>query len=66
MLDKHFEELIKFCKNSGYGTPAKTILHNGAVLIEVSQVKVFGWNRETVNLLFLAPSGYPAAQPDCF
>jgi hypothetical protein len=25
-----------------------------------------GWNRDVVTILFLAPPGYPAAQPDCF
>lgn len=25
-----------------------------------------GWNRQVSGILFLAPPGYPAAQPDCF
>ena len=40
---------------------------SGACLIEVPGYKLpCGWNREVVTLIFLAPPGYPAAQPDCF
>lgn len=44
-----------------------TILSNGAHLIAVDNVHLpEGWNREKVTLLFVAPPGYPSAQPDCF
>jgi len=40
---------------------------SGAYLVEVPNYKMPpGWNRESVTILFLAPPGYPAAQPDCF
>jgi hypothetical protein len=40
---------------------------SGGYLIEVPNFRMPpGWNREVVTILFLAPPGYPAAQPDCF
>lgn len=40
---------------------------DGAVLITVPDVPLPpGWNRPTTTIYFMAPSGYPAAQPDCF
>lgn len=40
----------------------------GGFLIEIPGYKLLcaGWDKETVRLIFLAPPGYPAAQPDCF
>jgi hypothetical protein len=51
------------------GAPAPTLLQlpNGSHLIRVPQVNLgAGWNRPTADILFVAPPGYPAAQPDCF
>jgi hypothetical protein len=40
---------------------------SGAHMIEVRKYKLPpGWNRSIVTIIFLAPPGYPAAQPDCF
>jgi hypothetical protein len=42
-------------------------LQSGAHLITVPDVPLpEGWNRRHVTVYFLAPVGYPAAQPDCF
>jgi hypothetical protein len=42
-------------------------LPSGAHLVTIPDLKLpHGWNRQKVTLLFLAPPGYPAAQPDCF
>lgn len=39
----------------------------GAKLIEIFDYQMpSGWNLERVTLLFVAPVGFPAAQPDCF
>ena len=39
----------------------------GACLIEIPDYRMPpGWNRDVVTIIFLAPPGYPAAQPDCF
>lgn len=44
-----------------------TPLPNGGYLIDIPEVDIgAGWNRKTANVLFVAPPGYPAAQPDCF
>ncbi len=40
---------------------------SGAYLVEIPNYKLPpGWNRDVVTVIFLAPPGYPAAQPDCF
>jgi len=47
--------------------PSQHPLPNGGVLIRVPDVPIGpGWNRPSANILFVAPPGYPAAQPDCF
>ena len=47
--------------------PAYTPLPNGGYLISLPDVDIGpGWTRRTANILFVAPPGYPAAQPDCF
>jgi hypothetical protein len=40
---------------------------SGAQLVELRKYRLpAGWNRKVVTIIFLAPPGYPAAQPDCF
>ncbi len=40
---------------------------SGGHLIEIPNFRMPpGWNREVVTIVFFAPPGYPAAQPDCF
>jgi hypothetical protein len=44
-----------------------TALPSGAHLIEIDDYPLVpGWNREKTRLLFIAPPGYPSAQPDSF
>jgi hypothetical protein len=44
-----------------------TALPTGSHLVTVPNVKLpNGWNRPTATVLFIAPPGYPSAQPDCF
>jgi hypothetical protein len=44
-----------------------TRLSSGAHLVEVPGFRLpQGWNRGDGTILFLAPPGYPGAQPDCF
>lgn len=66
MIDAQFEELTEFRRSDGGGDPTMTRLPNGGILIRVPSVKVEGWNRPEADVLFVAPPGYPAAQPDCF
>lgn len=40
---------------------------DGTVLVTVPDVPLPpGWNAASTAIFFLAPAGYPAAQPDCF
>jgi hypothetical protein len=42
-------------------------LPSGARLIEIPDYKLVpGWSQATVTILFVAPVGFPGAQPDCF
>ena len=42
-------------------------LPTGAHLVSVVGVELpLGWNRAVSTVLFVAPPGFPAAQPDCF
>jgi hypothetical protein len=60
------EQQLAQLKEAGYEATA-TQLPSGANLITIPNVTVpVGWNRQTTTVLFLAPPGYPAAQPDCF
>lgn len=44
-----------------------TRLPSGAHLVTIPDIRLpKGWNRESGTVLFVAPPGYPAAQPDCF
>lgn len=44
-----------------------TALPGGAALIRVPVFPVApGWNRRQTEVSFLAPAGYPYANPDCF
>lgn len=61
------KQIRDFQETSGYPQAVATRLQSGAYLIEVPKVKLpAGWNQNEVTVLFIAPPGYPAAQPDCF
>ena len=61
-IEQQLELLQKVCPGAGV-----TRLGSGAHLVTIPNVKLpRGWNRDCVTILFLAPPGYPAAQPDCF
>jgi hypothetical protein len=66
MIDAQLQELAKHCAANGLQPPVPMPMPNGGMLIRISAVPVVGWNRPAVNVLFVAPPGYPAAQPDCF
>jgi len=52
---------------AAYPTTLATPLPTGAHLVEIRDFQMpVGWSESTVTLIFLAPAGYPAAQPDCF
>lgn len=42
-------------------------LPSGAALIEVPSLRLpAGWSRSSTSVRFLAPAGFPYANPDCF
>ena len=66
MIEAQIEDLKAACDARGLNEPLVTRLPNGGVLIRVPAVPTPGWNRPSTDVLFVAPPGYPAAQPDCF
>jgi hypothetical protein len=66
MIQDHLQALAAYCAKNGLQPPVATPMPNGGVLIRVPTLPVAGWNRPTADVLFVAPPGYPAAQPDCF
>lgn len=66
MIREQLDRLREHCREHGFDEPNVTELPNGGVLVKIAGVKVEGWNRTTADLIFVAPPGYPAAQPDCF
>ena len=61
-----FEQQLQVLQTICPGT-SFTQLPSGAHLITIPNVRLpKGWNRESATVLFVAPPGYPAAQPDCF
>lgn len=66
MIRTQLKELAEYCEEYGLQLPVDTPLSNGSILIRVPAVPIAGWNRPAADVLFVAPPGYPAAQPDCF
>lgn len=65
-ISDQLQELAEHCAANGLQAPVSTRMPNGGMLIRILAVPVTGWNRPAVDVLFVAPPGYPAAQPDCF
>ena len=66
MISAQLQQLAEHCTASGFQLPVPAQMPNGGMLIRIPAVPVTGWNRPSVDVLFVAPPGYPAAQPDCF
>jgi len=67
ILSNQLDALRAHCVREGATNVQGEMLPNGGMLITVDGVDLGpGWNREKATVLFLAPPGYPAAQPDCF
>lgn len=66
MIGSQLEGLKVACAAKGLNEPIPLLLPNGGFLIRVPGVRTPGWNRPSTDVLFVAPPGYPAAQPDCF
>jgi hypothetical protein len=62
IIDDQIKVLAELCPGAGADPIA-----NGGNLITIPKFKLPpGWSAKEVTLLFVAPAGYPAAQPDCF
>ena len=66
MIQAQLQELAEHCAVNGLQPPVPMPMPNGGMLIRIPDVPVTGWNRPVADVLFVAPPGYPAAQPDCF
>lgn len=67
MIEAQFAEWQAERAKEGAAAPTMEALPNGSYLITVPDVDIgAGWNRNTANVIFVAPPGYPAAPPDCF
>jgi hypothetical protein len=66
MIAEQLAELRILRERENAPAPTATPLPNGGHLISVPGVALRGWNRPVADVLFVAPPGYPGAQPDCF
>jgi hypothetical protein len=67
MIEQQLQALATQRLRDAAPAPTARRLPNGGYLITVPEVDIGpGWSERRVNLLFVAPPGYPAAQPDCF
>src|SRR5580693_7227323 len=67
MIAAQLQDLKTMRAAAGAPEPAATRLQNGAYLVQIPAVDIgTGWSTCQVTVLFVAPPGYPAAQPDCF
>lgn len=62
IIDQQFKKL-----QAEFPSATLTAVPSGGHLIEIPDYALpAGWNRASSTVIFLAPPGYPAAQPDCF
>lgn len=67
MIEKQFTEFQSYLSNEKGLNAEFQRLGTGGYLVTVKNVPIrSGWNRSLVDVLFVAPPGYPAARPDCF
>jgi hypothetical protein len=67
MINQQFAELQCYLRDEKKLEAELKSLSNGGHLVTIRNVPIKnGWNRQMVDVLFMAPPGYPAAKPDCF
>ena len=67
MIEEQMGYLRALREQAGAPPPTQEPMSNGGYLITVPEVDIgSGWNCRKAKILFVAPPGYPAAQPDCF
>lgn len=65
-IDEDIEQLRE--QRTRFGeTVSQKVLPSGARLIEVADYRMPpGWDIERATILFVVPTAFPGAQPDCF
>jgi hypothetical protein len=67
MIPAQLQALKDMRAAAGAPEPIATRLPNGSHIVQIPAVDIGpGWSLRHVTVLFVAPPGYPAAQPDCF
>ncbi len=67
MIEKQFADLQGYLRDEKGLQSDLQRLATGGHLVTVKKVPIRdGWNQPEVDVLFVAPPGYPAARPDCF
>lgn len=67
MINQQFAELQSYLRDEKQLGAELQNLSNGGYLVTIKNVPIRnGWNCQMVDVLFMAPPGYPAAKPDCF
>lgn len=67
MINQQFAELQSYLRDEKNIGADLQGLSNGGYLVTIKNVRIKdGWNCQMVDVLFMAPPGYPAAKPDCF
>ena len=62
VLERHFARFLE-----RYSAAEVRQLPSGAAVITVPDITIPpGWNMSVATIRFIAPVGYPNAQPDCF
>jgi len=65
-FEQHFADLSLLVQKHSYEA-ACTALPSGAHLVEIRGYRLSAdWSQREVTITFVAPPGYPSAQPDCF
>ena len=67
MISQQFLELQSYLQEFKHQGAEIQRRADGSYLITIKGVQLpAGWNPRQVDVLFVAPPGYPAARPDCF
>lgn len=67
MINEQFLELQSCLRDERELSLELQSLSNGGYLVSIRNVPIKnGWSLAEVDVLFMAPPGYPAAKPDCF
>ena len=67
MIGEQFQQLKEYLQQFKHQDAEIQRQADGSYLITIKGFDLpEGWNPKKVDILFVAPPGYPAAKPDCF